>query len=245
MAAGDLGSSSRCYDGDGGGISSTCIVEAVRTMLSEAEAVSLSAAQIERFLRTIPKRLLSCTKEKKSEEQGEDDNLRYRWRLSHESVRRWLTATSQSGGHTAPLRISIRRGHQMLAARLAHRLAAVPIRRSLAQWMGAEEACIDPVEIVLLAVHICAGDAGPVAKPADTSFKSRQCSVGGNNDFTTDCLSVLQTLGANVLTTKQEGTSQTALHICAVFSKDEVRTHNMIHCCSRICIVEIPRCDEW
>lgn len=224
----------------GGGVTSTIIVESVRTMLCKTVAASLSVGQIERLLRTIPKRLLTCKKEEKLHEQRRDGGDRvdddgdhglstpqYRWRLSHESVQRWLEGLD--GGNADALQLSVSRGHRMLAARLAYRLATVPIQTSLAQWLVKEQrpetcshlTCIDPAEIVQLAVHISAATA-----TIHTSIQSPTAHAGENSG-----LPVLVTLGSRILTIRRTDTAQTALHICAVVSvQDEVRNLISILC---------------
>ena len=271
MAAtsGDAGDYGLTTDGsgDGGGVSSACIVEAVRTMLPETVAASLSVGEIERLLRTIPKRFLSCKKEEESQKLGKDghdcehedgdrstSSPRHRWRLSHESVGRWLSSNGRNTDDSGILRrkVSILRGHQMLAARLAHRLAAVPIRTSLAQWMDQESgttrfsplSCIDPAEIVQLAVHVGAVDAlRAAAKPVNTdgihgsSVSSSSIHTGGNGDeVAIGGRAVLAALGARVLTMRKGDTAQTALHICALTSaQDEVcHTHDRYFVLARI-----------
>jgi hypothetical protein len=247
--------------GDGGGVSSACIVEAVRTMLPETVAASLSVGKIERLLRTIPKRLLSCKKEEDSQKPETDgydredqdgdrtSSPRYRWRLSHESVGRWLSSAGRNADGSGILRrkVSIVRGHQALAARLAHRLAAGPIRTSLAQWMVQENvaarlsplACIDPAEIVQLAVHVGAVDAQraaakPVAAGSSHAYSVAASSIhaGGNDDeVAIGGRAVLASLGARVLTMRKADTAQTFLHICALTSAQDEVCHTHDRCC--------------
>lgn len=105
-----------------GGIATRVIEEAVQHGLRPdgARSSSLTTARLERRLSAVPKRLLTCTK-------TEGDGGTHRWRLSHESIRRWLASDAQ-------MPLSAAHGHQMLAARLACRLAVASLRPALAEW---------------------------------------------------------------------------------------------------------------
>ena len=161
--------------------SADVIEEALRTVLPRS--AWLTATKVERMLKQIPNRLLSS---KKSDDA--DESLT--WRLSHEAIRRWLAGYGQQ--------LSATHGHQMLAARLAYRLATASLRAPLARWMDqSDQECVEmaidaPTELLQLAIHASAARNG-------------DDSAGGS--------AVLQALGAVVLA-RTPDTGESALHLC-------------------------------
>ena len=179
------------------GVPTSVIEEAVKTVLPDG---ALPAGRLERRLRGIPKLLLTCTKT--------EDGTRL-WRLSHGSIRRWLAGDAQT-------QLSAAHGHQMLAARLAYRLAVASLRPALAQWLvqpvspreespNDDAAGVDPSEVLQLASHIDASEAQAGASYADATHPGQ--SNGGRG------VAVLQALGPPILGARRATTLETALHL--------------------------------
>eukprot|EP01047_Picozoa_sp_COSAG01_P060657 COSAG01_NODE_7466_length_3199_cov_3.514839_2_plen_184_part_00 len=173
-------------DSGDGGVPTRVIEEAVKAVLP-AGARALTTSRLERRLAAVPKRLLTCAK-------MEDGTCR--WRLSHDSIRRWLA------GADARVPLSAAHGHQMLAGRLACRLAVASLQPALSQWLvqprsprreaAGDAAGVDPAQVLQLATHIdCANAQAGLSYASATHASESGAGRGG--------VAILRALGPEII----------------------------------------------